>query len=111
MGGPAVLDARYKLLHQLDDPLRLNSPLGGPVQAMDAFYGEARNLIDNASVAAAFRYTTDESLRYGNNSFGNACLLAQKVIAANLGTRYVQITFCASRQALDRKSTRLNSSH
>ena len=92
MGGPAVLDARYKLLRRLDDPLRLNSPLGVSVQAMDAFYGQARNLIDNSSVAAAFRFSTDESQRYGNTSFGNACLLAQKVLAANLGTRYVQIT-------------------
>src|SRR5260370_7351576 len=31
-------------------------------------------------------------MRYGNTTFGNACLLAGKVMGANLGTRYIQIT-------------------
>jgi hypothetical protein len=92
MGGPDVLEARYNLLRLLDDPLRQRSPLGQPVEAMDTFYTEARALMDHPGVANAFRFSADESQRYGNSGFGNACLVAQKVLAANLGTRYVQIT-------------------
>jgi hypothetical protein len=92
MGGPAVLEARYNLLRLLDGSLRQPSPLGPPVDAMDTFYGESRGLIDHPGVASAFRFTADESSRYGSTAFGNACLVAQKVLAANLGTRYVQIT-------------------
>ena len=43
-------------------------------------------------VARAFNYSTGDSGRYGNTSFGNACLLATKILDANLGTRFAQIT-------------------
>ena len=46
----------------------------------------------------AFRFTNDEALKYSSEAagrttgFGNACLLASKVLAANGGTRYIMIT-------------------
>jgi uncharacterized protein (DUF1501 family) len=46
----------------------------------------------NPAVDGAFRFTAAEGARYGNTSFGNACLIAKQVIAANQGTRYIQIT-------------------
>ena len=91
-GGPAVLSERFNLLHLLDDPLRVRSPLGRPAEDMDAFYTAARGMIDNPAVASAFSFSTADSQRYGNNSFGNACLVAKQVLAANQGTRYIQIT-------------------
>ena len=46
----------------------------------------------NPVVQQAFSYTAADSARYGNNSFGNACLVAKQVLAANQGTRFIQIT-------------------
>jgi uncharacterized protein (DUF1501 family) len=79
-------------VHQLDDPLRANSPLGQPVQDYDAFYTAANNMMYNSVVSQAFSYSAADSMRYGNTSFGNACLVAKQVLAANQGTRFIQIT-------------------
>src|SRR5262249_31630531 len=35
--------------------------------------------------------TASDSARYGNTAFGNACLVAKQVLAADQGTRFVQI--------------------
>jgi hypothetical protein len=91
-GGAGVFNDRFTLLHQLDDPLRVRSPFGKPAEDMDSFYTQARSMVDNPAVAQAFGFTTAESQRYGNTSFGNACLVAKQVLAANQGTRYIQVT-------------------
>ncbi len=83
---------RYALMSTLDGPLRQDSPLGNGPGDMDEFYQAAKGMMYNPAVTAAFSYTADESARYGNTSFGNACLVARKVLAANQGTRFVQIT-------------------
>ncbi len=89
--GAARFGDRFTLLHELDDPLRQNSPMGRQAEDMDAFYSAARGLMYNPTVDNAFRYTAAESQRYGNTGFGNACLTAKQVLAANMGTRFVQI--------------------
>ena len=89
--GQPRLDGRLKFLHSIDDSLRVNSPLGKPPQDYDAFYSAARGMMYNPSVSNAFSYTNADSQRYGNTSFGNACLVAKQVLAANGGTRFIQI--------------------
>ena len=89
--GPPRFDARYQLLQTLDQPLRADSPLGRPAEDFDAFYRAARDLMYNPVVQDAFSFTAEESERYGATAFGNACLVAKKVLAANQGTRYIQI--------------------
>ena len=91
-GGPAVFNERLSLMHLLDDPLRVRSPLGKPAEDMDAFYTQARAMVDNPAVAQAFMFSAADSQRYGNTAFGNACLTSKQVLAANQGTRYIQIT-------------------
>jgi hypothetical protein len=90
--GAGVVDTRWSLLHQLDDPLRVNSPLGKPLQDYDNFYKAAKGLMYNPVVSQAFQYTTADSTRYGSTGFGNACLVAKQVLEANQGTRFIQIT-------------------
>ena len=90
--GAARMDGRFQLLAQLDNPLRVNSPYGKALDDFADFDTAAKSLMYNPAVAAAFNYSTADSMRYGNTSFGNACLLANKITAANLGTRYVQIS-------------------
>ena len=91
--GQTGFNELWSRVHQLDDPLRVNSPLGQPVQDYDAFYTAANQMMYNSVVAQAFSYSTADSMRYGNSSFGNACLVAKQVLASNQGTRFIQITF------------------
>lgn len=90
--GQARIEERWSLLHSLDDPLRIDSPLGKPVDDMDEFYKAAKGILYNNAVRQAFGFTTADSQRYGNNGFGNACLVAKQILQANQGTRFIQIT-------------------
>lgn len=90
--GQTTLDRRLTQLHALDDGNRILSPYGRPMEDMNAFYGPARNMMYNQAVTDAFSFTAEESAGYGNSGFGNSCLIAKKVVAANQGTRFIQIT-------------------
>jgi hypothetical protein len=90
--GQNRFNARYDFLHHLDDPLRADSPLGKPAEDYDNFYQAAQGMMYNPAVNSAFSYTTADSVRYGSTAFGNACLVAKQVLAANQGTRYIEIT-------------------
>jgi hypothetical protein len=83
---------RYALMESMDRPLRKNSPHGGGMEDMDAFYQAARGMMYNPAVNAAFGYSAADSARYGNTGFGNACLVAKQALAANQGTRFIQVT-------------------
>lgn len=91
--GQSRFNARWDFLHHLDDPLRDgDSPDGSAMDDYDQFYTAAQGMMYNAAVTSAFSYTSAESTAYGSNSFGNACVIAKHVIAANQGTRYIEIT-------------------
>jgi len=93
--GKARSDARLRFLHTIDDPLRVLSPLGKAAEDYDKFYGSANGMMFNSAVDTAFRFTAADSVRYAGggvaNGFGNACLVAKQVLAANQGTRFIQI--------------------
>ena len=84
---------RWSLLHGLDDPLRINSPLGSPVSDYGDFYESAKALMYNPVVDQAFKFSADDATRYGGTAFGASCLVAKQVLAANQGTRYIEISF------------------
>jgi len=90
--GQARFDRKFDLMQELDGTLRTANPYSGEMQSYDAFYTAGRGMMFNPSVDQAFRFTTEESQQFGSNNFGNACLVASKVLAANGGTRYIQIT-------------------
>jgi Protein of unknown function (DUF1501) len=90
--GQTRFTSRVKLLHSLDDNLRVNSPNGTPLEDYDEFYGAAQELMYNPLVNQAFGFTAAERLPYGNTGLGDACLVASKVLKANQGTRFIQIT-------------------
>lgn len=79
-------------LYSEDAPLRNNSALGKPADDMNGFYQSAQSLMYNSQVSSVFTYAASESARYGSSSFGNALLVAKQALAANLGTRFVQVT-------------------
>lgn len=90
--GKTRWEGRLRLLHDLDDPLRKNSPLGPAPTDMDNFYQAASQLMYNEQIQSAFSMTTEERQAFGNSGFGDACLIATKVLKADLGTRFIQIT-------------------
>jgi len=90
--GQATFNNRLKLMHSLDDSLRVNSPLGTAPDDYDDFYAAASGLMYNPVVTSAFSYPTTESTRYGSTALGNACLVASQVLKADQGTRFIQIT-------------------
>jgi hypothetical protein len=91
--GQATFGNRWRLLRSLDDTLRTDSPYGKTVDDYDAFYAAASGLMYNPVVNQAFAYTTAEVARYGNNPLGSACVVASKVLKADQGTRFIQITY------------------
>ena len=91
--GQVRFNSMYNEMHQFDDPLRVNSPLGKAVSDYDNFYTAAQQVMYNPAVNQAFGFSTADSMRYGNNTFGNACLVARQILSANQGTRFIQITF------------------
>ncbi len=79
-------------MHSEDDILRVNSPLGKSAEDMNGFYSSAAGLMYNPTVQSVFTFSSADSQRYGNTSFGNALLVAKQALAANQGTRFVQVT-------------------
>jgi uncharacterized protein (DUF1501 family) len=90
--GQTSFTNRLNLLHSLDDNLRIDSPNGVPMEDYNDFYKAAQGLMYNPVVNSAFGFTTAESTQYGSSSLGNACLVAAKVLKANQGTRFIQVT-------------------
>jgi hypothetical protein len=91
--GEAVFVTRYNLLMANDALLRgTPSPIGTPVDEMSDFYTSARTMMYDPVVNNAFRFSAADEQRYGNSSFGDACVTARNVLAADLGVRYIQIT-------------------
>jgi uncharacterized protein (DUF1501 family) len=91
--GAARVEDRWSLLNQLDSQNRVNSQYGKGMEDMNTFYQSAKGLMYNPIVTNAFGFTTAESAAYGTSGFGNACLVAGKVLAARQGTRFIQINF------------------
>ncbi len=90
--GEQVFRDRWQLLKRMDGPLREEgSPLGTHVAGMGELYEGARRLMFNPTVEAAFKFTEDESRRYGQTGFGNAVLTARKIVEQDQGTRFIQI--------------------
>jgi hypothetical protein len=82
----------YNQMHAEDDVLRVNSPLGTPVGDMDSLYTSGTGLMYDPTVASVFTYSSADSTRYGGSSFGNALIVAKQALAANQGTRFIQVT-------------------
>src|SRR5438132_11338849 len=91
--GEAVFTSRYNVLMAGDALLRgTPSPIGTPVDEVSDFYTSARTMMYDPIVTNAFRFSAADQQKYGNSSFGSACVTARNVLQADLGVRYIQIT-------------------
>lgn len=90
--GGGRFSLRWNDLQNLDGSLRSGQPLGKDGADVVNFYNQAKVLMDSPDVNALFSYTSDESMKYGNTSFGNSCLVAKKLLAGKKGARFIQVT-------------------
>src|SRR6266850_7765401 len=91
--GTARFDARYGLLQDVDVESRYFNDIGAGPGEMAAWNQRARLLMYNGNVDKVFTFDQTEKNRYGNTAFGNACITARNLLRADLGTRFIQITF------------------
>jgi uncharacterized protein (DUF1501 family) len=90
--GATRLGTRWNDLAQLDAALRAGQPLGKDAADAVNFYNQAKVLVDTPAVNELFKYTAADSQRYGNSSFGNACLVAKQLLAGGRGARFVMVS-------------------
>jgi uncharacterized protein (DUF1501 family) len=94
--GAARLADRWNLLQAIDPDRgidRAGGGLGKNASDMDAFYVQAKRLVDSPDANAIFSFSPDEHTRYGATAFGDSCVVARNLVGAHRGTRFVQITF------------------
>lgn len=91
-GGESAFRRRWALLEQMEAGLRNPSaPAAGQVDGLPGTYADARRLVFNPAVSAAFSYTQEEHARYGATRFGDAVLTARKIVEQDQGTRFIQV--------------------
>jgi hypothetical protein len=86
--GEATFTDRYNILQQLESAGVRRSDF----DEVADFYASARAMMYDPVITAAFRFTTEDQLKYGNNGFGNSCIVARNLVTADLGTRFIMIT-------------------
>lgn len=91
-GYPGRFAARWSDIELLDAALRNGEPLGKDAADYAGFYKQAKTLMDSTDVNKLFTYTADESTKYGGTTFGNACVVAKKLLAGRRGARFVQVS-------------------
>ena len=92
LAGEDRFERRWELLQALDSPLRRGSaPQGDLFNVYDGLYSQARALTHYKPFEQAFTLDSGDSRRYGSTTFGDACLVARNILAANQGTRFIAI--------------------
>ena len=89
--GAARLADRWNLLQSID-PDRATGDLGKYATDMGSFYTQAKRLIDSPDANKTFSFTLDDHSKYGTSGFGDSLIVARNLVAANRGTRFVQVT-------------------
>lgn len=98
---PFVLDEAYKdrFNRRLDflrsfDSSRQSPSLGTPQELLewDAFSRSAEKMIKSPRIAGIFELSEAERRRYGGSPFGDACLMARNMVAAESGARYILVS-------------------
>jgi len=88
------IEARRGLLEGLDTTFRNVEVKSQDLAGMDKFYQQAYEILSSAKAREAFEISKESAEmrdKYGRHSFGQACLLARRLIEA--GVRFVSIEF------------------
>ena len=88
------IDARRGLLEGLDTTFREVEVKSQDLDGLDKFYRQAFEMLNSPKARAAFDLSKEPVRvrdRYGRHSFGQACLLARRLVEA--GVRFVTINY------------------
>ena len=91
--GSARFSTRSALLQETEQAGASAAALGISPEELADWKLRSRSLMYNSAVDRIFSLAEDERLRYGNSPFGNSCVTARKLLRANMGTRFIQITY------------------
>lgn len=83
-------ESRFGLLEALDAPLR-KAPLDEGMAAYADFYGGARAMMYNQSIADVFKFTAADEGRYGTASIGQQLIVARNAIRARNGAAFITV--------------------
>lgn len=90
--GEGVFRRRWAILDEMEAGFRSgNAPFGERAAGLSGIYADARRLMFNPAVSAAFSYTDEEHARYGATMFGDAVLTARKILEQDQGARFIQV--------------------
>ena len=89
--GAPRFQSRWDFLHRLDTA-RANGALAKASMDMNDFYDQSKALMETPGVNALFSFNDAERARYGGNAFGESLIVARNLVAADQGTRFVQVT-------------------
>ena len=91
--GSLRFSSRSDLLLASEGASGAYADLGSGPAEMEEWKSRSRMLMYNSKVDQIFALDQTERIRYGNSRFGDACLTARNLLRANMGTRFIQITF------------------
>jgi len=66
-------------------------PGTAPVLQADSFRSDALGMMESPEIPKILKLDDEDQKRYGNNGFGDACILARNILAAERGARFVAI--------------------
>ena len=90
--GAARFNQRAALAAGIEADLQGSGELGDSVNETYDYNVAARKLMYNSAIDSIFTFDQTERNRYGNTGFGNACIAARRMLKANSGPRFIQIT-------------------
>ena len=67
--------------------------LGLAPSDVDQFRSKARLMMYNSTINSIFNFDQNTRNAYGNSAFGNACVTARNLVKANVGAKFIQISF------------------
>lgn len=92
LDGEERFDRRWQLLQAMDAPARGGSaPQGDLFNIYNGLYTQAKEISHYKPFEQAFTFARTESQRYGSTFFGDACIIARNILAADQGTRFITI--------------------
>lgn len=83
-------ESRFAMLEALDAPLR-HAPLDEGMAAYADFYGGARQMMYDPSIADVFKFTAADSSRYGGTSLGQQLIVSRNAIRTKNGAAFITV--------------------
>jgi Protein of unknown function (DUF1501) len=86
-------DRRWSLLQQMErEGATPAISAAGPAEAFQAHHERAHAMMLAPGIGQILQVRPEDHKRYGGSAFGDACVLARNLIAAEAGTRYIFIS-------------------